>query len=214
MPEIVETTIYRLDELPSSAKDIARDWYREGGFDYDWYSFVFEDFERICNILGVQLRTRPVRLYGGSTRQDPCIWFTGFWSQGDGASWEGYYSYAKGAPAAIRSYAPIDEDLPRIADALQSIQRRNFYQLRADSTKRGRYCHANCMDISVRRDSPTCQDMTADAEGTVIEALRDLACWLYRQLEKEYEDLSSDEVVDETIAANEYTFTGDGKRFG
>lgn len=70
------------------------------------------------------------------------------------------------------------------------------------------------MAISVERDSPTWQDMTADAEDTVIEALRDLAHWLYRQLEREYDWLSSDETVDETIAANDYTFTEDGLRFG
>lgn len=70
------------------------------------------------------------------------------------------------------------------------------------------------MAISVERDSPTWQDMTADAEETIIEALRDLARWLYRQLEREYDYLSSDEVVDETISANEYTFTEAGRRFG
>lgn len=49
--------------------------------------------------------------------------------------------------------------------------------------------------------------MTADAEKTIIEALRDRpAGSTYRQLEREY-DLSSDEAVDRAIAANEYTFT-------
>ena len=56
--------------------------------------------------------------------------------------------------------------------------------------------------------------MTADAEATVIEVLRDLARWLYRQLEREYDYLTSDEAVDEAIVANEYSFTVDGKRFG
>ncbi len=70
------------------------------------------------------------------------------------------------------------------------------------------------MAISVERDSPTWQDMIADAEDIVIEALRDLARWPYRQLEREYEYLTSDEAVDEAIAANDYTFTSDGKRFG
>ncbi len=37
MPEIIETTLYRLNELSDAAKDKARAWYREGGFDYDWY---------------------------------------------------------------------------------------------------------------------------------------------------------------------------------
>mgnify|MGYP000914534734 FL=1 len=70
------------------------------------------------------------------------------------------------------------------------------------------------MAISVERDSPVSQEMTADAEDAVIEALRDLARWLYRQLEWEYEYLTSDAVVDKAILANAYTFTEDGHRFG
>ncbi|EYR77555.1 hypothetical protein SHLA_47c000050 [Shinella sp. DD12] len=70
------------------------------------------------------------------------------------------------------------------------------------------------MAISVRRESLNYQDMTADAEDTVIEALRDLARWLYRQLENEYNALTSDEMVDETIEANAYTFTASGRQFG
>ena len=31
MPDVIETTVYRLDELPDAAKDMARAWYREGG---------------------------------------------------------------------------------------------------------------------------------------------------------------------------------------
>ena len=70
------------------------------------------------------------------------------------------------------------------------------------------------MAISVERDSPIWQDMTAGAAEIVIDALRDLVRWLYRQLEREYSYLSSDEVVDETIIANGYTFTEAGQRFG
>ena len=214
MPDIIETTVYRLDELSDAAKDNARAWYREGGFDYDWYAFVFEDFQRIAEILGIRLKTRAARLYGGGTRQEPQISFTGFWSQGDGASYQAFYAYRKNATREIRSYAPKDTRLHAIADDLQVAQRRNFYQLRADVSHRGHYHHEYCMAISVERDSPTCQDMTEDAEDAVIEALRDLARWLYRQLERERDYLSSDEAVDETIAANEFTFTETGQRFG
>ena len=214
MPEIIETTVYRLDELSDAAKDKARAWYREGGFDYDWYDAVYEDFQRIADILGIRFKTSAVRFMGGGSRQEPRIWFRGFWSQGDGASWEGFYSYRKNATAEIRSYAPQDVKLHEIADALLAIQRRNFYQLRAEANHRGHYYHEYFMSISVERDSSTWQDMTADAEETIIEALRDLARWLYRQLEREFDYLSSDAVVDETIAANEYTFTEAGRRFG
>lgn len=214
MPEIIETTVFRLDELSGTAKEKARAWYREGGFDYDWFESVYDDFERICAIIGVHLDTRDVRLYGGGTRQKPAIWFSGFWSQGDGACFEGRYSHAKGASGQIRDYAPEDGDLHRIADALEAIQRRNFYQLHATVTHRGRYCHEYSMSISVERDSPSEQVMTADAEDAVAEALRGLARWLYRQLEREYEYLTSDDAVDEAIIANDYTFTETGHRFG
>ena len=48
----------------------------------------------------------------------------------------------------------------------------------------------------------------------VTEALRDLANWLYRQLEQEYDHLTSDEAVDEALVVNGYTFTEEGRRFG
>jgi hypothetical protein len=48
----------------------------------------------------------------------------------------------------------------------------------------------------------------------VTEALRDLARWLYRQLEAEYDHLASDEAIEERIIVNAYTFTEEGRRFG
>ena len=138
----------------------------------------------------------------------------GFWSQGDGARFEGYWSHAKGATARIRDYAPTDATLHGIADRLQAIQRRNFYQLAAEVSHRGRYYHEYAMSVDVTRDSPTWQPPTEDAEEIVTEALRDLARWLYRQLQAEYDHLTSDEAIEEGIIVNEYTFTEGGRRFG
>ncbi len=214
MPEIIETTVYGLEELSEAAKDRARACYREGGFDYDWYDAVFDDFERICQLVGVELATQRVRLFGGGTRAQSCIWFSGFASQGDGACFEGVYSYAKAALKNIRGYAPKDTELHRIAGALQAIQRRNFYQLSSVAVHRGRYHHEYSMAITVERDGPVMQEMTADAEDEIGEALRDLARWLYRQLEREFDYLNSDEAVDEAILANGYGFTEGGERFG
>lgn len=214
MPRIVETTVYELAELSGAAKERARAWYREQCLDYDWHEFVYEDFETVCGLLGVTLNTRPVPLMGGGTRDKPCVWFSGFWSQGDGASFEGIYEYAPGASRAIRAHAPQDAELHTIADDLADIQRRNFYQLGAVIRQRGRYCHEYTMAIEVERDSPAGQAMTDDAETALIEAMRDLARWLYRQLEREYDYQTSDAVVDETIAVNDWTFTESGAQFG
>lgn len=214
MSEIIETTAYRLDEFADVAKERARAWYREAGFEHDWHDTVYEDFQRIAEIVGIRFKTRTVRLVGGATFEAPRIWFSGFSSQGDGACWQGNYSYRKLASAEIRSYAPQDREIHRIADALQAIQQRNLYQLHAEVGHRGRYCHAFSMDIAVARDSRVSQDMTDEAEAIVTDALRDLAHWLYRQLEREYDHLSGDEAVDETLLVNGYTFTGEGRRFG
>lgn len=214
MREVIQTTVYALDELDERARERARDWYRQASNDDDWHEAVFEDFERVCEILGVDLATRSVRLYGGGTRQKPCIWFSGFSSQGDGACFEGSYSYRNGAARNIRAYAPKDERLAAIADQLQQIQRKNLYALEARMTHRGRYYHEYCMAVSVERASDSYQSPTPDAEEIVAEAMRDLARWLYRQLEREYEYQTSDEVVDENIETNGYTFTEIGRRFG
>lgn len=214
MPEMICTTIYQFLELSDAAKEKARSWYRETAFHDDWWDAVYDDFERICEILGVCLKTRPVRLMGGDTRQKPCIWFSGFSSQGDGACFEATVQHAKGSAREIRAYAPKDQTLHSIADRLRAVQRQNFYQLQADVTHRGRYYHEYCMTIEVARDSPTGQAPTDGSEEIVVEALRDLARWLYRQLEAEYDHLTSDETVEEGIVINEYTFTESGRRFG
>ena len=214
MPRIVETTVYTIDELSDAAKESARIWYRDQGLHDEWYDFVYEDFETICRMLGIALGTAPVRLYGGGTRDKPQVWFSGFWNQGDGASFAGRYSYARGAAKAIRAHAPKDAELHRIADELQAVQRKNFWQVHASIRHSGRYCHEFSMAIEVERDSPTWQPMTDGAEDAVIEALRDLARWLYRQLRSEYEHQTSDEAVDEIVSVNEWTFAADGTRFG
>ena len=214
MPLTVETVVYAIEELPETAKESARAWYRETCLAHEWYDAVFEDFETICRILGVTLMASPIGLMGGETRDRAHVFFRGFWSQGDGASFEGHYSHVRGATRAIRAYAPKEIELHRIADELQTVQRQNFYQLHSTIRKRGHCCHEYSMAIEVERDSPTWQPMTDGAENTAIEALRDLARWLYRQLEREYEYLTSNAAVDATIAANGWTFTAKGRRFG
>ncbi|EFP1523832.1 antitoxin of toxin-antitoxin stability system, partial [Salmonella enterica] len=115
MSRVISTTVYLSDELSESAREKARSWYCEVGLEYDWYSDVYEDFTLICSILGIRLNTRTVTTTGGRYHEKTCIWFSGFWSQGDGACFEGHYRYQSGAAQNIRQHAPQDEELHRIA---------------------------------------------------------------------------------------------------
>jgi hypothetical protein len=40
-------TLYTFDELSDKAKEQARNWFREGNFDYAWWQFTYDDAERI-----------------------------------------------------------------------------------------------------------------------------------------------------------------------
>ena len=62
MPELICTTVYQFPELSDAAKEKARSWYRELGPHDDWWDAVYEDFERVCKILGIRPKTTPVRL--------------------------------------------------------------------------------------------------------------------------------------------------------
>lgn len=44
---IIEITAYKFDELSDSAKEKAREWYRDGGIYPKWWEYTYEDAENI-----------------------------------------------------------------------------------------------------------------------------------------------------------------------
>ena len=209
---VVETNVFQYDELDDRAKERAREWYSRPVFEdsCDW-EFVYEDAAEVADILGIDLRQRRVQLMGGGHRYEPSIYFSGFWSQGDGACFEGTYRYAKGATKKIREYAPQDKELHRIADELQAVQRKHFYHLIASMNHTGHYCHSGCMSVEVEHNEDRYRDI-GDAEEEITQLMRDFADWIYDRLESEYDYQTSDEAVEEAIRANEYEFDEEGER--
>ena len=207
MPETKTITIYKFNELSDKAKQRARDWYRNGDtFDAECVTF---DAAQCADIIGIKIDTRaqsnPNAIY------EPEVLWSGFWSQGDGACFEGSYRYKKGALAAIMSHAPKDEELHRIARELQEIQRGHFYRIRAIMTHSGHYYHSGCMNVQVFDRDDENRDI-GDAEERIRQLMRDFADWIYSNLRKEYDWKNEDAQVDETILMNEYTFLEDGAR--
>jgi len=213
---VLTQPVFHLSEISESAKENARNWYRQSAFDNDWFDAVYEDAANIADIIGIDIRNRKVSFGNGTTRYDGInIGFSGFWSQGDGAHFEGQYSYAKGASKEIREYAPQDEELHRIADEFQAVQRKSFYGITAKVKHRGHYQHENCTDIDVEMTEDrhgNYRYASSETERQIKEILRSFMRWIYRSLEKDYDYHSSDEFVDENIAANGYEFTSDGER--
>lgn len=219
------TTVYQFDALDERAKERARDWYREGMTSPDdWQAdTVLDDAARLAALFGLNIRTRPVKLMGGSTRYDPDVYYE-VCDRNEGLTFAGSYRYRKGSVRAVAAEAPSswtdresgetkthksNEELNRIVKALADVQRRNSYRLTA-SASHGR-SRSHFMDISVEYDDYRTNG-TADAIDVVTQCLRDFAAWICANLAAEYEYQSSAECIDETIRANEYEFTEEGKQ--
>ena len=199
---IIQTPVYQYSELSAAAHENARQWWREtSAADTFFAEPVIEDAAECAAILGLEIDTRNGR---------PAVYWSGFSSQGDGASFVGRYRYAKGAARNIRKHAPKDAVLHAIADRLQRLQHKYFFGVTATITAGGStYCHAYTMQACAEHDT---RAVSAEDEKEFLECFRDFANWIYRGLESENEYVNSDEYVAETIEANEYEFTVSGRR--
>jgi hypothetical protein len=207
--QIVETPVYTFDELSDEAKERARDWFREGvGEDAFWAESVIEDFGRICDLIGIALDTHPVTLMSGKTRYDPSVWYSLGYTQSDFAGFDGSYAYKTGAAKKLREYAPQDQKLHAIGDALQALQARYAYAITAMIK------HSDYWGLTVEPETRTGRVMEPGDVRELADAFKALCRWLYAALQGEYEYQTSNEQLDDGIRANEYTFTEDGKRFG
>ena len=204
------TTIYKFDDLSDEAKQTAIDSNRSWSVqDFEWWDSSFESFAEAADLFGLDIRQTRKSLMGGGHRYDPTIFFSGFSNQGDGACFEGCYAYKKGALKATKQVFPTDSELLRIVRDIQALQQRNFYQLTATAKHRGHYNHSGCMDVTVDRADG--KAVSGDDEESLKQLMRDFADWMYFGLEKEYNYLTSDEAVVESLRANEVEFTEDGQ---
>lgn len=199
---IVETKTFKFDELSPEAQQVAIDQYRNDEF-YpfdDWYDFIKSDFHEILELIGFY-------------NIDSC--FSGFYSQGDGASFTADYTYKKGCLNAIKNYAPNDKELYSIVKSIVSHQKDNGYKLECIITHSGSmYIHSSTMCFDWSKGNDSCFEWKNNSVEDEIEQLfKDLADWYYSKLYNEYEYLMSDECIIENIESNEYDFLESGKQY-
>ncbi len=217
MPRTLETTVYQFSELSESAKEKARDWMRE--HEQQDFEPEMEAYETAARLLGIDLMVGKTR----KSRKNPnelihyqanTILYSGFSSQGDGASFTGTYTFKPGLTEVVRGEFPKDTELHAIADALQVFQCRMVYDGNREwegkiTQNDGRYCHKYTMSAEVYDAEG--EEMDAKLSKAFTEIMRDFAQWIYDGLEADYDWRLSDEAIDETIEANDYEFTEEGK---
>jgi hypothetical protein len=203
---IITQTVYQFDELSDKAKERAREWYREA-IDENDYECEISEFADICEMIGIGLDTHEVKLMSGKTRQDPNIYWSVGYCQSDYAAFEGTYDYKADACIKLREMNDDDTWAPlRIAMVLAKIQAENAFGLRATV----KITNKDWMQIEVidRRN----EERYSLQFDEVIQLMRDLARYLYKQLRDQSDYLNSDENIDEMMEANEYEFDEEGER--
>lgn len=214
----IQVKAFEFSELSDAAKERARDWYRQASSQDDyWSESVIDEVVQQAELMGIRLKERRIPLMNGSTRGEPCIWWRGFSSQGDGACFEGSWSARDvSADKVADGWGDSDQtkEIKRIASEFDRIASA-YPEASFSVVHRGHYSHENCTEFDVSLgddDSEIGPEKWEEAEDALKEAARDFMRYIYRALEREYEYQNSDEVVDDNITANEYLFTEDGKR--
>jgi hypothetical protein len=217
MTEVEEKTEFEFSELSDSAKETARNEYRSGDhLWYDWWDCIYEDAVRMGTLIGINI-SMTTRL--GRDRKtavhDIDIFFSGFYSQADGASFEGHYRYAPEAVANVVSET-TDEELLRIAQELTLLQLTRRLQglesFSATIRTSGNYSHSGTMNVKVNSEDEDDEyiNMSEDLEDDVTRLMRNFADWIYKQLEAEHDFLTSDEYIDERLNEGDDMFDEDG----
>lgn len=202
MKEII-TKVYELKELNDKAKAKAIEWWRAISQDDSfWFDCIQEDVTSLFKLCGWSIDR---------------ILYSGFWSQGDGACFEGTWKASDVDLDKLKQNAPNEDELHAICQELIHLQILYPFAY-AKVRHRGHYYHEHCTEFDVSIVDAEENEINTDAvisdEKHFIYLSKELMRWIYNRLEKEYDYQNSDEVITEAIEANGYTFTETGKRFG
>ena len=195
---IVETKVYTFEELAENSQQIAIDNHRDINTYDGWWEPIFEGITEDANKAGFHVGN---------------IYFSGFWSQGDGAMFE----YTTLGDTLLNKF--VDQlDLSPMRKSWLRTQ--TFAQ--SEGKHSGHYYHENCCShvVDFEPNFSTYGNFWewigsfADQyEQFVISEYKTLCRELYSRLSKYNDELTSDEQVAETIIMNEFEFTKDGNNF-
>lgn len=187
--------LYQFDELSKEvkAKVVDRERYinTEGGF---WYKYPLEEWNDKLSELGFI---------------DANISFTGFYSQGDGASF-----VCKSVDVPL--FLAKQKAKGQYKSFLRAIEKGKV-EVNAEIHRIDHhYSHEYTVkaEVEVSPDEEGYTNFFNDGnrlQELLTSVVRTLSKQIYRELETEYEGLTSDEAVVDTIKANEYYFTASGR---
>ena len=216
-----EEETFSFKELSPEAQKHAIEENRDININYQgWEDGVTEGFKEDMEEIGIS---------------DIDISYSGFWSQGDGASFtsEDIDTRELFNAAEIRSTDALDMEVENrddkdkefhdLLDTLEDIGQLDRTRIKPEDLKvtieRGssNYYHENTVSAKIEIwDEPEGWEEPGrfiyDLEKQITDFIRGKCKELYSALEKEYEFLTSDETVKETLIDNDYEFDEEGNQ--
>lgn len=189
----------RWNQLTQAEQDKVLEAHRDWNVYDEWWDSVYEAFRERCGELGIRVGA---------------MYFSGFWNQGDGACFEGQVQDWE----TFFAHCKLDQNA-----ALMAWYRATRDDWSFSCQHRGYYYHEQSVSFSCylpdEDDNPYDPDLETlqhhmlaaccrsldrhQIESTMEEAFRDLMRELYRDLETEYEYLTSEEAILEVLDAND-----------
>lgn len=200
-------------EISSAAMEKVRSWLRDGNTDEGWWEYVYEKWNAALKEIGFT---------------DPDISFSGFWSQGDGASFTAgvdtkvmlKFLMNKGRPTEKIGYDGEKElfadwirhgyktGKPEYRKLVKHVDDIHLKVVRTTS----QYSHFNTCDTELDYYGPDkLYDLVSEFRRDVEELREHLSKVIYKELEEEYDSLCEDESLEGLAEANNYTFTIEGE---
>ena len=199
-------------------REIIIEKHRHINVEYTWWDFVYESWEEKLLSMGFDITDTELvdeRKYDKETgkwkstgkkvsRKVTNIEFSGFWSQGDGASFTGTVDFI------VWLEYKNDPKYARILKLMKSGDIDSNGTIKRDRWHN--YVHENTTSLYTEWyfDKPNIQSLLDKIEAECFQHHRELNKELYRDLENEYEHLTSDEQVKDTLEINEYEFDNQG----
>lgn len=190
----IETKVYKFSELGKKAKDRAIEILRNDPHfpDHGWYEPDIEHCQGGLAKMGYE---------------DSEIMFSGFWSQGDGASFTATVDLEKWLK---------DNRLATKYRKLLNVWKEGQVNVKITRSTAMNYVHEYMMDAEVELDfsidhPKDVEKQAEELQETMTEFAREVARKIYKSLEESYNYHSSEDAAVEEITANEWEFTKEGK---
>lgn len=191
MPQAVQVKAYKYSELTDEALEKARNWCYEHLMDHDWWECVYDDWIEKLAELGIETEAKQ-------------MFYSGYGPPGDGACFTGRID----VPKFMLAHELVKDNLIIYVEAVEGSITAKLVRTRSN------YSHYGTTTLDIYdndgNEDITNEDMRAFEEA-VKELCHDYMKTFYRDLEKEYEALTTDESFADVCGANEYLFDAHGR---